>query len=200
MITPTKIDKQIKAFCNSINKAFEAKFVKVLVDKDAQPLECINNVRKYIQKNGGDVVLGWTIWLHPKVFVEAEFHAIYKTINNELIDITPHKGNPSEILFLEDPSINYENIQINNIRKNISGLSLIDKFIKNHNELFEIQNKDDLKYQHGEVKLKGNAAANYLRLKQENDKIMNEVLTKIKLGRNDICSCGSGRKFKNCCL
>ncbi|WP_423777530.1 SEC-C metal-binding domain-containing protein, partial [Clostridium tyrobutyricum] len=27
----------------------------------------------------------------------------------------------------------------------------------------------------------------------------NTVQNKIKIGRNDLCPCGSGKKYKNCC-
>jgi len=173
--TPEKINNKIIAFCNSINKSAKAQFIDVIPDKDAQPLECIKNVKTCTQKNGGQAVLGWAIWLHPNLYLEAEFHSIHKTLDNKLIDVTPHKDNPLKILFLEDFQIRYKNVQINNIRKNISGLKLVDRYINNINEIFKITNKGNLKYQHGKIILKGEAAKKYRKLLFEKDCIMFEM-------------------------
>ena len=125
---------------------------------------------------------------------------VHKDASGKLIDITPHKGNPNEILFLEDTSIKYEGFQINNIRKNISRLSLIDVFIENHNKLFDIFNEGDLRYKHGLVTLSKENAIKRSKILKENDIIMMEVLSKIKTRPNEPCHCGSGKKYKKCCI
>lgn len=41
-----------------------------------------------------------------------------------------------------------------------------------------------------------NRGGNNLAKKVENTKT---IVNEIKIGRNDPCSCGSGKKYKNCC-
>ena len=197
---PRKIDSKIITLCKSINKSSIAQFIKVAPVKDAQLNECVENVKKYVREKGGEAVLGWAIWINPKILLEAEFHAVYKTKENELIDITPHKGDPTEILFLEDSSLKYEGCQINNKRKNISGLKSVDRYIQILNEIFKITNKDDFKYQSVEIRLRGEELKAYSGLKNEMEMIEYELKDKLKLGPDMPCICGSGKKLKKCCL
>lgn len=198
-VIPRENDKETKKFCKSINKNAETKIVDIVPFDNSEPLNCTENVKKYISENGGSAVAGWAIWLEPQVLIEAEFHMVCKTQENKLIDITPREGGFNKVLFLEDPSVKYENTQINNIRRNLSKSPSVDKFIKNCDEMFQLTNKGDLMHQHGEIILKDEDAELYMNLQEENQRLLAEVLSKVKLGLNDPCPCGSGKKYKKCC-
>lgn len=36
--------------------------------------------------------------------------------------------------------------------------------------------------------------------KYEKDKLMSNAIKEVKIGRNSLCFCGSGKKYKKCCL
>lgn len=198
-VVPRINDKEVRKFCKSINKNAEPIIIEIIPFEGVDILDCTENVKKYILKNGGSSVPGWAIWLEPKVLIEAEFHMVCKTTENKLIDITPRMEGFKQVLFLEDPSIKYENTQINNIRKNISKSILVDQLIKNCDEIFLLTNKDDLKHQHGEIILKDDDAELYEKLRNDNQAILINILSKIRFGPNDPCFCGSGKKYKQCC-
>ena len=55
-------------------------------------------------------------------------------------------------------------------------------------ELFKAINEDELALQYAQIE------------KQQNDFGKKKPTKVIKVGRNDPCPCGSGKKFKQCCL
>jgi len=49
---------------------------------------CYWNADSYVSSNGGDVLHGWMILLWPKVYAMAMHHAVVRTADGELLDIT----------------------------------------------------------------------------------------------------------------
>lgn len=198
-IVPKIIDKDIERFCKKINYKKKPIYIDVKPAKNTIINECFINVDKYVMEHGGSCINGWAIWLHPHCLLEAEFHAIYQDNMGNLVDITPHKGNLTQILFLEDNSLEYKGYSINNIRKNLSNSKLIDECINAWNEVFQITNAGENKYKHGEIILNEYQAKRYMYL----DKIIQNNLfhfyKNLKLKPNDTCICGGGLKFIDCC-
>lgn len=198
-ITPKFIDKNIEKFCKKINYKSIPTYINVVPSNNSLINECVKNVKRHILINGGESVLGWSIWLHPHCMVEAEFHVVCKQNNGELVDITPHKDNCPKILFLEDCKINYKNHQINNIRQNISKSKLIDKCIDNWNKIYEISNKNGQKVKYGLLNIQGEDAQTIYSLNQETQNNLLNFYNNLKLKPNDLCICGSNQKFIDCC-
>lgn len=186
--TPEKITPKIKKLCEMIVPISEInlQFVEVDVDSYALKLECIENVKKKINRDGGSIQYGWAIWEWPHIMVEAEFHAVWVDQQGNLIDITPKEDNQEKILFLKDNSRTYTGNRIDNFRLNISNNPSVIKLIEVSQKLTEAINKDDKE-------------AIFILNIQARELIKEVKNLKIKLGRNDICDCGSGKKFKNCC-
>jgi hypothetical protein len=89
----------------------------------------------------GDIIYGWQIW-KGELRCEAEFHAVWRTISGDLIDITP-KGFPIErILFVQDDRVQYKGAQVDNIRINCTSNVLVNDFIDVRKALFRIMNKN----------------------------------------------------------
>lgn len=198
-IVPPHIDKTIQKFCQKLNYNKKPIYIDVKPISNSKPSNCFINVKNIINEKGGSQVNGWAIWLHPYSMIEAEAHSIYKDIDGYLIDVTPHKNNLSKILFLPDERIKYKGIQINNIRQNISKSHLIDECIKYWDEIFILMNKSENKYKHGEIILSGKDAE---RINDLNDFIQVNLInfySNLKLKPNDICICGSGKKYIDCC-
>lgn len=198
-IVPKIIDKEIERFCKKINYKKKPIYIDIKPANNAIIDECFINVDKFIKDNGGRCVNGWAIWLHPHCLLEAEFHAIYKDETGNLIDITPHKGNISQILFLEDDSLRYEGYSINNIRKNLSHSKLIDECIDAWNKLYEILNTGENKYRHGKINLNEYQSKQYMYLNSIIQNNLFHFYAKLKLKPNDTCICGSGLKYIDCC-
>ncbi|WFS63568.1 hypothetical protein LF599_05225 [Pseudodesulfovibrio thermohalotolerans] len=59
--------------------------------------------KKKIEQNGGSTIYGWKIWIMPKIFIEAEFHAIWQSETGDYVDITPNRDGENEIYFYLTP-------------------------------------------------------------------------------------------------
>ena len=113
----------------------------------AQVNECFPAMDRKVQECGGKVHYGWQLWEWPGVFLEAEFHAVWLSPENELLDITPKHFKVEKILFLPDPSMRDEGKQVNNIRVPLSDNPITRDFISICGAIFRIQNKGDKAYQ-----------------------------------------------------
>lgn len=198
-IVPKIIDKDIEKFCKKINYKNKPIYIDVKPVDGTIINECFINVDKYVKDNGGSCINGWLIWLHPHCLLEAEFHAIYQDKMGNLIDITPHKDNPPQILFLEDNSLKYEGYSINNIRKILSNSKLIDECIIAWNEVFQIINAGENKHKHGKIILDEYQSKRYMYLDKTIQNNLFHFYKNLKLKPNDTCICGSGLKFIDCC-
>lgn len=197
--TPTKISKDISDFCLEISPT-KPIFVKVIPIEGYRHDDCYGNVEKHIQKNGGRIQYGWIIWEIPNIFIEAEFHAVW--VNNDgYVDITPKLNYEEKILFLLDSERKFTGELIDNIRKPLVDNAFTRTLVKVAKKKFEIRNKY----------YEGNPIINIPEFeirdleKYERGVFLSEIQKdkldrKIKVGRNEPCPCGSGKKYKKCCI
>jgi len=130
------------------------------------------------------------------VFVEAEFHGIWKSDDGRIIDITPKVPSIDNILFLPDTNRKYEGFQVANRKMKISDNGVLDDYFECCDALFAIQNHGDRKFKKGIV------------LQNDEIKII-EFLVSMKYSlhrfiyegnnRNSVCFCNSNLKYKRCC-
>ena len=156
--------------------------------------ECFPAVAEKIKRDGGSQVIGWQIW-KSAILIEAEFHAVWKSSEGVLTDITPKQIPNSRILFLPDPKAEYIGAQTDNVRINISGNPIVDDFIEIAKAQFRILNKGNRAMER-KVTLSGKEAVIY------------EALNKVRAGiylmalngatRNSRCFCGRPEKYKHC--
>ncbi len=117
MITQNELFKEIKNFAQSISKQ-QLGIVYYRPDNDSQPTNCIENVRRFVEKNGGSIKYGWTF--HHRIspqfgdYIFATHHAVWYAPNGNLIDITPfheeekhhpYTSNGSVLFLLDDNAI-----------------------------------------------------------------------------------------------
>ena len=88
--TPRVITPEIRELCRSISE-HEPVFVAVNVDPGSLINECFHNVDTYIEKHGGQRVLGWSIWQRANVLIEAEAHAIWKSLQVKYLILLTYK-------------------------------------------------------------------------------------------------------------
>lgn len=99
---PEQIDAATRAFCATIAPA-EPLYVPVRPVPEAKFIHCFSNSEDQAARAGGAAAYGWAIWRWPGRYFEAEHHAVWRTPEGALIDVTPQTGNPPRILFLPDP-------------------------------------------------------------------------------------------------
>ncbi|WP_157962052.1 YecA family protein [Acuticoccus kandeliae] len=169
-------------------------------DPAAVARNCFVNVKEKVERDGGRIVYGWTIWEYPGVFIEAEHHAIHRDGEDRLRDITPaDPGEGHQRLFLRDDThpFDFERpwAHLDNVRQALSKDPLIDR-------LFELSAERHKLFASlgavGLVQLPDDVADQLMHIGAKHDQALFDIGMKYT-GVNDPCFCGSGRKFKKCC-
>lgn len=199
--TPKRITPKIRALCAELVPDAEPVYLDVVPEPGTRPLDCFENVTRYIERHGGGTRYGWQIWEWPGIMVEAEFHAAWVSPEGALLDITPKEYSVSSILFLPDTTANYDGRQVNNVRRPLIDAPLVHEFIDVNDRIFEVMNRGHLAYEHGRVSL---PAAEILPLRRRHAQIQDELRARMaaafaRARRNDPCPCQSGMKYKKCC-
>jgi len=195
MKVPLKIEDVSQKLLDRLNATHDPIFVDVKLEEWAKPLDCINNVKKKIEKDGGKSILGWQIWQNN--IADAEFHAVWEDLEGNLVDITPKEGiDIKQIIFVEDSNLKYEGKQIDNVRVNISGNPLVDDLILVSEKNFQFLNNGEKA--EGHKLFLTLEEAGYLELLQC---IKNDIISMLSKGQNkdNLCFCNSGRSYKDCC-
>lgn len=104
---PEQIDSATRAFCATIS-AETPLYVPVRPAAAAKPAYCFDNSVAHAAANGGEAVYGWAIWRWHGRWFEAEHHAVWRSPEGALLDVTPQAGEPVRILFLPDPEAVYD--------------------------------------------------------------------------------------------
>lgn len=130
--TPLAIDGRVRNLCDQIRPGVEPEYVRIDPGADDQISDCFNNVRRRVDQAGGDIVFGWAIWEWPRVFVEAEHHAVWAPPGGaSRRDITP-AADPTfrRRLFLADDKATYdfasEGVLRDNVRLAISEAPIVE--------------------------------------------------------------------------
>ncbi|KAF3984316.1 MAG: hypothetical protein HFP81_02665 [Methylococcales symbiont of Hymedesmia sp. n. MRB-2018] len=121
-------------------------YVPFMPVSHAEQQECFETVSIQIKNEGGEIVYGWKINEIKRVWLEAEFHAIWKRKDNQLIDITIKPTPVEKILFVPDPLKKYEGYQVQSIFKPLKKTKDIMRFIELANSYYQETNKGELKY------------------------------------------------------
>lgn len=160
--------------------------------------KCTFNVRKYLESNPGEMVLGWEITVWDKVMLDCIGHAVVCNAG-ELFCISPSKYQDARILFLPDPRMAFDfddpMARMPTKQIAISARPEVRRLI----EVEEAEHAIKVRYPvtAGNILISGNDAASLQKLAREKQKLMLSVL----LATNDHvskCICGSGKKFRKC--
>ena len=150
MRPPKFISPDVVAFCRSVVAKPQPVYVPLYPLPGAAESSCFDILPKHVAQHGGEQVIGWSIWQWPRVFIEAEFHTVWRQPDGDLLDITPKKYRMPRILFLPDSTRHYEGRQVDNIRQPTAdpdAMRLCEIFTLIHHEF----NKGELADYHGEV-------------------------------------------------
>ena len=194
MMVPSTITDEIKIILSKIGSQEEPVHVTCRPNQNSPQNECFSLVKARVNAKGGERILGWQIW-QGRLLVEAEFHAVWKTLEGELVDITPKPLLLEQILFVPDPRTKYEEKQTSNIRINITGNLLVDELISVYDAVFRIENKGERAFQY-RLSLSGREANAHHELNTAKRPL--EMMAGQGCTRNSLCTCGSGKKYKVC--
>jgi len=192
-IVPNIEDLELKKLMGIIGVNSQPIYVVVKPEGNAIVNECFPNVESKIKVDGGSQVNGWQIWKTDNL-IEAEFHAVWESDAKKLLDITPKPAPFAQILFIRDDEHSYNGSQVDNIRLNISGNSLVDDLITVNESLFIIENKGSRAFEY-ELKLGGEERKIWEML-QEMKGGLSLMLAKGET-KHQVCFCG-GSKYKKC--
>ena len=120
----------VKSFCKNISN--NDPIIVPLRPLSGKPLnDCFSIVPEHVLSHGGKQAIGWTIWEWSPIYIEAEFHVVWKSKDGALIDIAPkpEDSSPDSILFLPDPKKQYRGKQIDNIRQPLVNDFLVSEFL-----------------------------------------------------------------------
>lgn len=170
--------------------------VPVRPPKGAVRSDCFGNVQRLTEEHGGEIVHGWCLWMVPDIWVEAEFHAVWRpTGGGSMVDVTPKPDGKDEILFLPDTTRAYSgsappnefalNLDKPLVREFVELSTPRTKFIETHRPLGGV-----------DVALEGDDVTVF----QEVEDARRLLLEIIEAGASRKASspCGSGVVYKRC--
>jgi hypothetical protein len=161
---------------------------------------CFNNVRTVCDRHGGESVYGWVIWEWKDNFLEAEHHAVWSK-DGRLFDVTPHRCGGRDVLFLSEPDRAYdftEHKRVDNVRMALRSDAKVREYLDLSARFVALEEAHS---QGCEVVLPPGVHAEQHRISERLRRIEQDLArwSLRRIGRNDTCWCGSGRKFKSCC-
>lgn len=97
-------------FCTRIRPGSVPLRLPIQPDVGCLPRECFHNVRQKTEREGGRIRFGWAIWDWPRVYIEAEHHAVHEDENGLFTDVTPSTEGDTQVarLFLIDDSATFD--------------------------------------------------------------------------------------------
>lgn len=198
-VTPALPSEPITKLCADISTDQVPVYVDVIRDTGAAINECFQNVSRKVASDGGSMVIGWSIWETPGLFVEAEFHAVWQAPTGDLVDITPRPNLSNRILFLPQPAAVYSERQVNNIRRAITDDAEVEAYLRAHDAKFEFLNRGERAGQLGMLSIGGMDLREYEAITDSIERY-GARLAKRDSQYNPYlpCWCGSGKKTKWC--
>lgn len=193
---PKKLTNEIKKLCYEINPGEQPVYIPI--DNNAvvaSGTDCVEMVARKMIKDGGSFQYGWAIWEWPDVMLEAEFWAVWVNADGQLVDVTP-RGRGKNLLFITDNKTKFEGKPIDSILKPLIKHPLVLEYIDINKKIW--QQVDALAAAGKSDIVICEVLAPVI---DKKDALEREIEEKISGGvrRNDLCPCGSGKKFKNCC-
>jgi hypothetical protein len=197
-ITPADFSTALSELCQEAVPASDKPFyVNCHSKSKGKPQDCFEDVENHVQQHGGRTIYGWALWEMPKLFVEAEFHAIWQSTEGEFKDIA-YRDRPSKrILFLPDPNRTYNGEQINNIRKPLSNNPLLFDYLNTFSVEYDFMKQFPV----GEQVVLSHTESRYFdELMERRFALFIEVCKSVPaITPYSPCYCGSGQKVKWCC-
>ena len=182
------------SIASQLKSGGELVYVPVIPESYCEVQECFPNVEKKVRRDGGEMVVGWQFWKETFI-TEGEFHAVWRSDDGKLRDVTPKPFPLARILFLQDDTRQYNGERVDNIRVNTTGKRLGDDLIRAFQAKSRIENRGEYAslrcpdYEPWEKELLAelvNISAGIMAMLLQNR------------GRGGPCFCRSGVRYKDC--
>lgn len=134
-------------FCQTVVPGSSPISVPLRAKPGSPLIECFAIVPEHIATHGGEQLNGWAIWHAEGLYIEAEFHAIWRSPTGEVIDLTPRPVPMDSITFLADPSREYRGRQVDNIRQPLTNDRDVIRFLHLAGLKFKMLNHGELAQQ-----------------------------------------------------
>jgi hypothetical protein len=151
MRPPKLIKPYVLRFCRSVVTDAAPIYVPCRPLPGAPANDCFPIVERQVASAGGESIFGWSVWEWPKVFIEAEFHAVWKQPDGSLLDIAPKALPIPRVLFIPDPRRVYRGRQIDNVRLPLCKDKAVKRLCELSTLIFKELNAGALADVHGEV-------------------------------------------------
>src|SRR5712692_2608248 len=209
LFVPTANSEAVQKLRRALGTDRKAVKVSVVVEPRATDRNCYVNVRDKVEREGGKMQLGWAVWQHAHLFVEAEPHAVFDPGEGKTwVDCTPHDLSDGsqcrEILFIPDDKSSYD-FNTTDVQDNVRVSLVDDSRVSEALQLFSERTALMNSVPGIEVALPPDVARRTADLELRASLLLSAAMqptagrAKQKIGRNDPCPCGSGRKYKKCC-
>lgn len=151
--TPPLIKPHVVQICRQATGSGTAMpvYVQCRPEIGGRENECFATVDARVTAEGGEKVIGWAIWELKKVYIEAEFHAVWRQPDGVLLDISPRPIPDTQILFVVDPRRKDEGFQVDNVRRSLGKDPDIQRWLDLTAQYYRLLNEGDLKHQMGVI-------------------------------------------------
>ena len=139
-------DSTVKILLAAIATGAVPLYIKYSPLARKQLKECFSIVAEQVANCGGESIFGWAILQLDGIWLEAEFHAIWQDLNGNLLDVTPREFPFPQVLFLPDPTLKYEGIQVESFFHPLTGHPAVLRNIVLQHELYIELNRGALAY------------------------------------------------------
>lgn len=196
---PDLNDPDIVHFCRLVAPQAKPRVMTITAASDARPLDCFSNVRREVERYGGRIQFGWSIWVWPSVFVEAEHHAVYAPPSDMAwVDVTPAPDAETRRVFLPDDTAVCD-FDPAGVRRDNHRMPLVsDPLVEQLFRLAALENRVLSAIPGvGTVTVPERVAVKLQRVSDAKAQVVRRIGMKYTRP-NQRCFCGSGEKFKRC--
>ncbi len=120
---------------NRLGSQVDAIEVPIRSRPESKSSHCYQNVKRQIAQSGGTMICGWKINEVQGLYVEAEYHAIWQSLNGELVDVTPNYNDTNRAIFIPDYSASEPKERVLPIQVAILKHQKMEEFFRLQSEL-----------------------------------------------------------------
>jgi len=139
--TPATLSPTLIALCEELVPGGVPVTLAVDATRAPTPMDSFEAVERRVIAQGGSASFGWELWEWPRLFIQADFHSLWRQPDGTLQDITPRPLGVRTILFLPDHARVFDGRRVNSIRRPISKDPTVSSFLRVCDEEFALLNR-----------------------------------------------------------
>lgn len=196
--SPDRLTPAMQAACLRISAATSPLFVDRSPVPDAVTNKCTFNVKRFLETNPGEMVLGWEVCVWDGVLLDCIGHAVVRH-DGQYRCVTPSRYADTKLLFLPDPSLTFD------FADPMARMPSVQVALSTRPEvkrLIEVENTERLikiayPVASGQMVVRGEDAIRLQQLAREKQRLTLKVILATS-DHSTRCPCGSGKKLRKC--